>query len=118
MRDCATRLWKIENWDLNPHKSFKKQTKMPKFSERLCTTVIMQWGPDLGLAMDAAEYRRRAWQCLAQTHLMATQEARTGIVALAATWRRLAEWAERKQQPQVQQQQQMQPRKSDNRDRS
>jgi hypothetical protein len=78
----------------------------------------MQWGLTRDIAMDAAEYRRKAWQCLAQTHLMATQEARTRTVALAATWRRLAEWAERKRQPQVQQQQQIQPRKSDDRAQS
>jgi len=55
----------------------------------------MQWGLTRDIAMDAAEYRRKAWQCLAQTHLMATQEARTRIVALAAAWLRLADWAER-----------------------
>jgi len=50
---------------------------------------------------------------MAQAQLRATQEARSRIVDLAVAWLRLAEWVEQKQQPQVQQQQQIQPENAD-----
>jgi hypothetical protein len=70
-------------------------------AERLCHTVICPGG-DLTrsvetLTMDTV-YRRRARQCRARAQLRATQDARANIANLAATWLRLAERVERKQQ--------------------
>jgi hypothetical protein len=56
-------------------------------------------------AMDALVYRCRAWHCQAQAQFRPSREAQIRIHDLAATWLRLAEWAERNREPHVTQQQ-------------
>jgi len=60
--------------------------------------------------MEAGEYRRRARRCLAQARWVGNPEARVKIIDLATIWMLFAERAKRNQ-PIVQQQQQIQPKK-------
>jgi hypothetical protein len=72
----------------------------------------------------ADEYRRLARECLAMAHMMATEETRASLIAMAQAWHRLAEEQEasvppsavEQFQPAVQQQQQqrqVQPKDDD-----
>ena len=72
----------------------------------------------------ADEYRRLARECLAMAHMMATEETRASLIAMAQAWHRLAEEQEasvppsavEQFQPAVQQQQQqrqIQPKDDD-----
>ena len=71
----------------------------------------------------ADEYRRLARECLAMAHMMATEETRASLIAMAQAWHRLAEEQEASVPPsaveqfqpvvQQQQQQQVQPKDDD-----
>ena len=69
----------------------------------------------------ADEYRRLARECLAMAHMMATEETRASLIAMAQSWHRLADEQEasappmpvEQARPVVQQQQQVQPKDDD-----
>ena len=69
----------------------------------------------------ADEYRRLARECLAMAQLMATEETRASLIAMAQAWHRRAYEQElsvppsavEQSQPVIQQQQQVQPKDDD-----
>ena len=69
----------------------------------------------------ADEYRRLVRECLAMAQLMATEETRASLIAMAQAWHRRADEQElsvppsavEQSQPVIQQQQQVQPKDDD-----
>jgi hypothetical protein len=82
------------------------------FRERLCPIGVAHAPEELGLPMNAEEYRRRARRCLVVARQTACPHERARTIDTAMLWVELAEWAEGNWPP-GQEPQTVRPDKSD-----